>query len=43
MGDTVAEAIAILTKHKGYTYGLYTDSLGKVLAENAVTRTAVVE
>jgi hypothetical protein len=42
MGDVVTEAIAILNKHKGYTYGLYADSLGKELAENAVNRTDVV-
>jgi hypothetical protein len=42
MGDVVAEALAILTKHKGYAFGLYSSSLGKELAENAISRTAVV-
>jgi hypothetical protein len=42
MGDVVAEALAILTKHKGYAFGLYSNSLGKELAENAISRTAVV-
>jgi hypothetical protein len=42
MGDVVTEALAILSKHKGYTHGLYADSLGKELAENVINRTAVV-
>ncbi len=42
MGDEVAEALGILAKHKGYAFGLYTDSLGKELAENVVNKTVVV-
>lgn len=40
--DVISEAIVLLAKHKGYVYGLYTDALGKELATNAATRTAVV-
>lgn len=40
--DVVSEAIALLAKHKGYAYGLYSDALGKELAANVLTRTAVV-
>jgi hypothetical protein len=42
MGDVVTEAVTLLAKHKGYAFGLYTDSLGKELAENVINRTAVV-
>lgn len=41
--DVVSEAIALLAKHKGYAYGLYSDALGKELAANAAARTAVVK
>jgi hypothetical protein len=40
--DVVAEAKALLSKHKGTLYGLYSDSLGKELAGNSMNRTAVV-
>lgn len=40
--DVVAEAIALFNKHKGSLYGFYIEALGRELAENALTRPAVV-